>query len=83
VRIHISRAQLCRFIANYSGVPVLVVGVIGRKGYDYGAREAEALTSDDVIAMLRRDGYWVFEQRFPRHAWVIVGPEALSEVAPR
>jgi hypothetical protein len=33
-------------------------------------------TSDYLIEKFRADGYWVFEQRVPRHAWVIIGPEA-------
>jgi hypothetical protein len=73
----ISGSAMCAFITLESGVPVIHAGVTtGEKEPRPPSSWLASLTAALAIERLRKAGYWVFEQRVPRHAWVIAGPEA-------
>jgi hypothetical protein len=82
---------LLECLANSSGLPVIyvplqdetVIGANDRYGntlaFSYGiAGRLEKMTAASARAFLEENGWRVFEQRFPRRAYVVIRKEAMT-----
>jgi hypothetical protein len=61
-----------QYIADRSGIPVIVAGAMGAQQYGYSETTMAPLTRDDVIGKLRQAGWLIFEQRVPQRAYVVM-----------